>query len=575
MNDPSNQPSAVADNNGNLIPTASPSTPPSSTMDASAIANGTTNPGIQFPQNQPNPQNTAAGAMTQNASVPNTIPDAASITGQETQQTPAEQTNTGLLGRLAGLIGNKTSLATLQGQQETAAGVPGLTKTVNDLNTQLQGLNDQATALANQAGPGGAIENQEQLNATGRGITTGGQAPLTAADMRKNQIQQSALSSQALTLKSAVYAAQGNLTLAKDAADKAGQVAFDAEQQNIDYTNALIDQNKPQMTKEEQAQADTVKAQLADRQNQIDQAKQDYSTGTAMAAAAMKMNPDDPQAQYAAQQALKLDPKDPQYLQKVAQLVGKYQQDPNATAKAIADLQLTRQQIQSAKASEAYTKAQTAALNSPVGSPKQQDALEQQYRATLDKVVSARSGGLGLQDQKVDQATHLAALMNQFKDSNGNFNIPKSQYTELAMGLANLISPSGTVAEGTINSIQQATGQGDLGKAYTYITGQPANGTSQDIAKLMAESIDRQAGVASNLRDGYMKFLSDSAPTGLDPARKSQIDSAELNQYTPIIDQSQTSNAGNFLISPDGKQQVDKSKLTPAQLKEAATAGWK
>ncbi len=162
------------------------------TQDASAISQGTQP--IQFPSNQPDTGVTASNANSANTSIPNP----ATIINQETQQTPAEQTNNSLLSRLAGIMQGKSSLATLQTQQEATAGVPAMTKTLNDLNTQLQGLNDQSSALALNAGPGGTIQNQEQNQAQGRGVTTQGLAPLSAGDLRNNQIQQAAVAAQAL-----------------------------------------------------------------------------------------------------------------------------------------------------------------------------------------------------------------------------------------------------------------------------------------------------------------------------------------------------------------------------------------
>ena len=314
-------------------------TPVNTTQDASAIndqISGNTS-GVIFPQAP-----SGSTATNANTSIPNPIPSAADIISQGTAQTPAEQTNTTLLQKVAALIGNKTGQTTLTNNAETAAGLPAMNKQLNDLNTQLQGLNDQATQLQLAAGAGGTIENQEQNQAQGRGITAGGLAPLTAADLRNNQVQQAAIAARALTLKSTIYGLQGNIALAKDAADKAAAAQFEQEQQQIDYMNALIAANAPQMTKEEKAQADLVQANLADRQNKIDQAKQDKTTAIGLAVAAMKNNPNNPQAQYNAQQVLALDPTDPNYLQKVTQLVGQYQSDPIATQQALANLAKTR-----------------------------------------------------------------------------------------------------------------------------------------------------------------------------------------------------------------------------------------
>lgn len=300
------------------------------------ISGGTT--GVTFPD----PMKSPTQSTSNNTSVPSPIPTAQSIIEEGNKQTPGEATNQSLLQKVAALIGQKQSQGTLTNNAEAAAGVPALQKTVNDLNTQLEGLTNQATDLANQASAGGAIQNQEQQGVLGRGVTAAGLAPQTAGDLRKNQIQQSAIASQALTLKSAIYGAQGNLSLAKDAADKAASAQYEDQQNEIDYQKALIDANLPQMTKEQKNQAALVQADLADRQSQIDNAKDDKKTIIALAAAAIKNNPNDPAAQYAAQQALAESNKPQPDLQAALGLVGKYQTDPLDTQLKIAQIQKAR-----------------------------------------------------------------------------------------------------------------------------------------------------------------------------------------------------------------------------------------
>lgn len=356
------QPNSIGPGNSPYLNVAS-APAPSTTFDASSLSQ--TNPSIQFPTNSPSVQTGASTANGLNSS----IPTPQSIISGETATTPAEATNTGLMSKLATLIGGQSSLATQQIQNENNAGVPNLTKITNDLSTQLMGLNDQATKLQLDAGAGGTIQNQEQQNAQGRGITTGGLAPMTSADLRNNQIQQSAIAAQSLTVKSAYYAANNNLTLAKDAADKAAQVAFDADTQKINYVKALIDANAPQMNKEEKGQTDLVQAQLQDRQNQIEQQKTDYMTGIGLINNAMKFNGQDPQAQLAIQAAQKIDPHDPMYLQKVGALLTPYQQDPVATQQALAQLALTKANTANTYANIANTQADTANKQNPNSKP--------------------------------------------------------------------------------------------------------------------------------------------------------------------------------------------------------------
>lgn len=161
---------------------------------------------------------------------------------------------------------------------------------------------------------------------------------------------------------------------------------------------------------------------------------------------------------------------------------------------------------------------------------KSQDNLEQEYRTVLARGLSSRSGGLGLEDSKVQQANHLLALMEQsFDPKTGAYNIPKVQYEELALGLARLISPGGAVGEGMKNDLIQATAAGDLNKVATYLTGTPFNGSTQDVYRMLRDSIERQGKVALENREGEMRFLRGLAPTDLEEARRTKLEANSLN----------------------------------------------
>lgn len=335
--------------------TAPQGTPVSSTPPPTpAITSSSITP--QSPINIP-PAPTPTDPTPTNASIPSPIPSIQSIVDQNTKPTDTANTQSALLGKIAALTGGQESLATQQNTAENTAGVPALTKTMNDLGAQLQGLNDQSTLLANNAAPGGTIDNLVQNKAQGTNDTGGGLAPIRADQLRANQIQQAGIAARSLTVKSAYYAAQGNYTLAKDAADKAAQVAFDATTQQINYQKALLDQITPQLNKEQAAQAAVLQAKLADRATQVATQQADFKTGQALAITAMQNNASDPTAQFNAQQALKLDPSDPQYLQKVAGLVGKYQTDQ---VQQQLDQQLKKAQIGEANANIAQSNASTA-----------------------------------------------------------------------------------------------------------------------------------------------------------------------------------------------------------------------
>ncbi len=185
------------------------------------------------------------------------------------------------------------------------------------------------------------------------------------------------------------------------------------------------------------------------------------------------------------------------------------------------------------KTAEAY--ATQAAKNQSdanfVGSAKNQQNLEQQYRQVLTKEFSARTGSLGIENAKVAQGNHLNSMFMQYYDpKTGNYNIPTAQYAELAIGLANMISPTGQSSDSDRAEIKSKTAAGDIKGAIQYITGEPQNGNTQAIIKNLVDSVDRQAETATRNREAALGDMKALAPTGLDPAR---VDA--LNKATQMV----------------------------------------
>lgn len=171
------------------------------------------------------------------------------------------------------------------------------------------------------------------------------------------------------------------------------------------------------------------------------------------------------------------------------------------------------------KESYATASASQAAQAAYTDSDKNQASLEKSFRASL---LSSRSD-LGVQNKKVSQAIDLQTLVNGYKDKDGNYNIPASQYGELVLGLAGLLSPTGTPSEGTRDSITQATAKGDIAGAVGYLTGTTPNGTTQDVVKNLVATIQRQGQTAEQLRN---QQISAQVPTGLKQDRIDRITGA-------------------------------------------------
>jgi hypothetical protein len=163
-------------------------------------------------------------------------------------------------------------------------------------------------------------------------------------------------------------------------------------------------------------------------------------------------------------------------------------------------------------------------------SDKNQQKFEQEYRTVLQRGLSSRSGGLGLEDAKVQQANHLKSLLDQnFDPKTGEWNIPRVQLNELALGLARLTSPGGQAGEAMLKEFQQRTAKGDLAGALTYLTGEPIAANTQAITKYLAESIDRQGQTAEQNREGEMRYLRGLAPTDLAENRRQALEANSLN----------------------------------------------
>lgn len=197
------------------------------------------------------------------------------------------------------------------------------------------------------------------------------------------------------------------------------------------------------------------------------------------------------------------------------------------------------------KASEAYStgynsEAGKAAADAATGgyngtSAKEQQAMEKTFITTLKTENSSRSGAYGINNNKVSQANKLASLFNQSYDpKTGNYNLASSQYGELAIGLASLISGTSSPSDSSIADLKTATAKGDWNKVYSYVTGSPANGSTQDIINLLASSVQREAQQASADRDAAKAQIEGQAPTDLDPSRISKLTAADGIQYIGI-----------------------------------------
>jgi hypothetical protein len=118
--------------------------------------------------------------------------------------------------------------------------------------------------------------------------------------------------------------------------------------------------------------------------------------------------------------------------------------------------------------------------------------------------MNASKSNAKLQDMKVGQAKDLQLLLDKYKDpTTGEYkNIPPQFVTELAMGAARLISPTGQVAQGITKELQQATAQEKIARTLGFFGIQSTGSTQQNLQNLR-DMFERQGSMAQHIRDTY------------------------------------------------------------------------
>jgi hypothetical protein len=169
--------------------------------------------------------------------------------------------------------------------------------------------------------------------------------------------------------------------------------------------------------------------------------------------------------------------------------------------------------------------------------------------------MSSRSGGIGLEDAKVQQANHLLSLFEQtYNPKTGGYDIPRVQMNELAMGLAKLTAGSSPAGEGLMREFQQRTAKGDVAGALTWLTGQPVAANTDALTKFMKESIERQGKTAETNREGEMAYLRNLAPTELEEDRRKKLEAVSLNPLRQIKVLTNEKGERRQVVSTDGGQ---------------------
>jgi hypothetical protein len=176
-------------------------------------------------------------------------------------ETETQRKASGLQTSIAGTEGELAGETAYRTSQEQANDISGKKKTANDLTTQLNNLKTEADQ----------IPLSLQNDATGRGITAAGLAPIQAGELRKNAIRQ-------LGVSAMLQAANGNLATAQDMIDSAVKAKFDPIKAELAAKKAQLDAITPLLNAEESKRAAKQAAQLAERSRLLTKAESDQTT---------------------------------------------------------------------------------------------------------------------------------------------------------------------------------------------------------------------------------------------------------------------------------------------------------
>lgn len=504
-------------------------------------------PAIKLPQ-QP-PVNTG---IADNAGIPSPLTQQ-QILAQGTAPTEHQGLFDQLNQSYAQLLGTQQSPDQLLAQQEQQKNVANLQSGADEIASQIEALNNQSLALQNEAAN---IPAQIESKALGQEITKGGAAHITAEQLRMNQSKQLALASQALTLKSAYYAANGKLATAQKAAETAAKLQYDYQTQQINYKKVQLQALEPILSREEKKQAAVMQAQLDENRRNADHQYEDHKSGIALIATAMANNPGNKQAQLAAQQAQQLSPTDPQYMDKVLNLVGKYQKDPIAVQTALYQQRNARlqgdklqQEISQAGTGASFDtttpQGQLAAMAQNLASKFNSKFSQEQFLSNV-KRIAATGDQQQLADYVFSEAISNIGDADTRKRAFSNYNLTQklatlksalSQYYSLGgqTGLfqgtkEDIAAKLGTVSDTRLRSLG-TTINDTLDQLARSRTGAVINEEEQKFYQRLLPGISKTA----ELNDAVINGLSSSLSTDLNNILKFQLTGSGFKNIEPYL----------------------------------------
>lgn len=354
--------------------------------------------------------------------------------------TSQETKASGISTLLQSLIGQDANKATDQNTANQQYGVLDAQKNIADLSAQLTSLKNEAAAIPLQ------IQNN------GIGDTQGYQDNQIQAQLKTNAIR-------ALGVSTLLATSQGQLANAQDMANQAVAQKYGPIEAQITAQKANLDLilNDP-LTKTQDANRARAQKDIQDKKTAlIEQKKADMATIMSWAAAALHNDP--AKAGYTAQQIMAIATSDNPDLNAALKLYAPFAVDPNATAKAVGELQAQRDTHNASVASTAKTIKETNALGSgsKVLSPTEAQTLgvpygttEAQAQAmgkTPKKAPTAVQETTALYANRLEQSGKILDSLDSYAMSSN----PLSYY--LQKGLPGVLN---TLKSGNFQSVDQA-----------------------------------------------------------------------------------------------------------------------
>lgn len=147
--------------------------------------------------------------------------------------------------------------------EDRAARELGATTGLGDFNVQLRDITNQIDTLSKEAL---AIPLQVQEQNVGRGVTSGGIAPIQTGLLRKNAIK-------ALSLTAIAQTLQGNISTAQETAKRAVELEFAPDEAKLAYLTKAYEMNKDELEREDKAKALKLQTDIAERTRLLEEEK--------------------------------------------------------------------------------------------------------------------------------------------------------------------------------------------------------------------------------------------------------------------------------------------------------------